>query len=159
VVTGPPNSGKSTFVKNASGEKTTADTKGRDSEPTTIAVDFEMLTEKGFDITLCETPEQPRLDQLIPKKLRHTMGIVLMLDATNPSSLPPVKEMICLLTRRSVPFVIAANKKDLPGSLEAYEIRKALEMKADVPLFFISATRKADVRRVIESLVDSVAQF
>jgi signal recognition particle receptor subunit beta len=58
-----------------------------------------------------------------------------------------------------VPMVIAANKSDLPGRMEETEIRTALGVRHDIPLFFISATRKTDVRHVLESLVDSITQF
>jgi len=87
------------------------------------------------------------------------MGVILMVDATKPQFLPRAKEMIGMLAERNVPMIIAANKTDLPGRMEEKEIRAALGIKAEIPLFFISATNKADVRHVLESLVNSIAQF
>jgi len=159
VVTGPAKSGKSTFVTNASIEGIAVDRVGLDGDPTTVVVDLGILHWKGFDITLYGTPGQQRFDLLIPGMFQHTMGVILIVDATNSPSLPRAKEMIGLLAERRVPMVIAANKKDLPGRMEEKEIRTALGVRDDIPLFFISATRKADVRHVLESLVDSITQF
>ena len=159
VVTGPAKSGKSTFVTNASIEGISVDRVGADGDPTTVVMDLGRLHWKGFDITLYGTPGQPQFDPLIPGMFKHTMGMILMVDATKPQFLPRAKEIIGMLTERSVPMVIAANKTDLPGRMEEKEIRAALGIKAEIPLFFISATNKADVRHVLESLVNSIAQF
>ena len=159
VVTGPAKSGKSTFVTTASIEGMSVDRVGLDGDPTTVAMDFGMLHWKGFDITLYGTPGKPRFDLLIPGMFRHTMGVILMVDATKPRFLPRAKEMIGLLAERNVPMVIAANKTDLPDRMEETEIRTALGVRDNIQIFFISATRKTDVEYVIESLVNSITQF
>ena len=158
VVTGPAKSGKSTFVTNASIEGISVDRVGLDGDSTTVVMDLGLLHWNGFDITLYGTPGQPRFDPLIPGMFKHTMGVILMVDATKPQLLPRAKEMISMLTERSVPIVIAANKKDLPGRMAEKEIRSALGVRDDISLFFISATHKDDVRHVLESLVDSITQ-
>jgi hypothetical protein len=159
VVTGPAKSGKSTFVTNASIEGISVDRVGLDGDSTTVVMDLGMLHWKGFDITLYGTPGQPRFDPLIPGMFKHTMGVILMVDATKPQFLPRAKEMISMLTERSVPIVIAANKKDLPGRMAEKEIRTTLGVRDDIPLFFISATHKDDVRHVLESLINSITQL
>jgi signal recognition particle receptor subunit beta len=146
-------------VTNASIEGIAVDRVGLDGDPTTGVMDLGILHWKGFDITLYGTPGNPRLDLLIPGMFKHTMGVILMVDATKPELLPRAKEMTGLLAERSVPMVIAANKNDLPGRMEEKEIRAALGVRDDIPLFFISATSKSDVRHVLESLVDSITQF
>jgi len=159
VVTGPAKSGKSTFVTNASIEGIAVDRVGINEDAATVVMDLGMLHWKGFDITLYGTPGHPQFDLLISGLSKHTMGVILMVDATKPELLPRAKEMIDMLAERSVPIVVAANKKDLPGKMKEKEIRTALGIRDDVPLFFTSATRKADVRQVLEFLVDSITQF
>ena len=159
VVTGPAKSGKSTFVTNASIEGISVDRMGSDGDLTTVVMDLGVLHWKGFDITLYGTPGQPRFDPLIPGMFKHTMGVILMVDATKPQFLPRAKEMIGMLAERSVPMVIAANKTDLPGRMAEKEIRAALGVRDDISIFFITATQKDDVRHVLESLVDSITQF
>ena len=58
-----------------------------------------------------------------------------------------------------MPIVIAANKHDLPGAADEQAIRSSLGVPGDTPLFFISALKKADAHRVLESMVDRITQF
>ena len=58
-----------------------------------------------------------------------------------------------------MPLVIAANKNDLPHRMNEVEIRTALDLKKNTPVFFISAKRNEDVRFVLESLVEFITQF
>jgi hypothetical protein len=86
------------------------------------------------------------------------MGVVLVIDATRPGLLSSARQLIEKVTVHLTPLVIAANKSDLPGSMDEQEIRKSLGIPADIPVFAISAIRKPDVRFVLESLVDSITQ-
>jgi uncharacterized protein len=159
VVTGPAMSGKSTFVTNASIEGITVDRVGLDGDPSSVVMDLGILHWKGFDITLYGTHGQSRFDLLNPGMFKQTMGVILMVDATKPENFPRAKEMINLLTERRVPMVIAANKKDLLVKMDEREIRTTLGVRDNIPVFFISATKKDDVRCVLEALVDSITQY
>ena len=159
VVTGPAKSGKSTFITSASHAGLSVDRQGLDHDSTTVAMDFGLLDWKGFYITLYGTPGQPRFDLMIPGMFKHAMGVILMVDATKPESLSRAKQMIGLVTERNVPMIIAANKSDLPDRMSEDEIRTALEIRNDIPVVFLSAKRKAEVRHVLESFVDSITQF
>jgi signal recognition particle receptor subunit beta len=87
------------------------------------------------------------------------MGVVLVIDATSPDTMARAKRIIAMVAAHRVPFVIAANKKDLPDLMSESKIRKSLGVLEDIPLIFISATRKADVIFVLESLVDYITRF
>jgi signal recognition particle receptor subunit beta len=159
VVTGPANSGKSTFVTNASDYGESVDRAGVSKTPTTVALDFGWLHWKDFDITLYGTPGQPRFDPIIPQLIKHAMGIVLVLDVTRPDALERARHLIQISKANRLPLVIAANKKDLSHTMDEKGIHKALGIRGDVPVYFISSKNKADVRHVIESLVDCITQF
>jgi uncharacterized protein len=159
VVTGPANSGKSTFVTHASDDGHSIDRKGSDGEETTVAMDFGWLRWKDFDITLYGTPGHTRFDPLLPPYLRHAMGAILVIDATKPDLLPRARHLIEIIVKRRIPYVVAANKNDLPGVMSHAEIRQALGIHDDIPVFSISATRRSDVHFVLESLIDSITQF
>lgn len=159
VVTGPAQSGKSTFVTNASDYGFSVDRRGTTGDATTVAMDFGWLRWKDFDITLYGTPGQPRFDPIIPMLLTHAMGAVLLIDATKPQALEHARHHLRLIRQKRLPMVIVANKSDLPGTMSDSEIRGGLQLPKEVPIFFISATHKADVRLVLESLVDFITQF
>lgn len=159
VVTGPPQSGKSTFVTNASELGLSVDRPGSHGDTTTVAMDFGWLYWKDFNITLYGTPGEPRFDPMLPILLKNAMGVVLMIDATKPAQLARARQLIETISEHRMPIVVAANKKDLPGKMPESEIRTALKIKTDVPVFFVSSTNKEEVRFVLESLVDSITQF
>jgi len=159
VVTGPPGSGKSTFVASVSKHSCSVDRAGLSGETTTVAMDFGWLHWKDFDITLYGTPGQPRFDLSIPMLLKNAMGAVMVIDITKPDSLPRAKHLISLISERRIPMVIAANKDDLPHGLSEAEIRTALALNKDIPVFFISSKKSEEVRFVLESLVDSITRL
>jgi signal recognition particle receptor subunit beta len=80
-------------------------------------------------------------------------------DATNRDQLARARHLYKIITRRHVPLVVAANKKDLPGLMSEEEIRKGIGTGKNVPVFLISAHQKDDVRAVLESLVNSITRF
>lgn len=159
VVTGPAQGGKSTFVANASDMGFSVDRHGPDGEKTTVAMDFGWLKSKDFEITLYGTPGQERFDPVVPMLFSRAMGAVLLVDATRPETLERARYHLRLIKERHLPHVIAANKCDLPGATGDREIRTRLGIHDEVPVFFISAHRKADVRLVVESLVDSITHL
>ncbi len=159
VVTGPAKAGKSTLITTASHDGLSVDRLGLDQDSTTVAMDFGLLEWKGFIITLYGTPGQPRFDLMIPGMFNHAMGVILMVDATKPESLSRAKEMKGLVKGRNMPMIIAANKGDLPDRMSEAEIRKGLGIRKDIPVVFISAKQKAEVRHLLESFVDSITQF
>jgi len=91
--------------------------------------------------------------------LKNAMGAVMVIDITKPDSLPRAKYLISLISERRIPMVIAANKNDLPHGLSEAEIRTALALNKDIPVFFISSKKSEDVRVVLESLVDSIPRL
>ena len=158
VVTGPAHSGKSTFVTNSSDFGISIDRRDTMGDPTTVAMDFGWLRWQDFDITLYGTPGQIRFDPVVPKLLNNAMGAVLLIDATKPQALERALHYIQLIREKHLPMVVAANKADLHDTMSESEIRKRLNLSREVPIYFISATRKADVRFVLESLVDVISK-
>ena len=159
VVIGPPESGKSRFVANATELGMSVDSTGPEGDVTTVAMDFGWLHWKDFDITLYGTPGQPRFDPMLPVILHNAMGVVLLVDATNHEQLTRARHLFKTITKMHVPIIVAANKKDLPGLISEEEIRKSIGIGANIPVLMISALQKDDVRDVLESLVDSITRF
>jgi len=159
VVTGPPNSGKSRFVLNATALGVSVDRVGCDGPGVTTAMDFGWLHWEDFDITLYGTPGLPRFDAMLPGVLRNAMGAVLLVDATDCEQLPRAKQLFTTITKMHLPVIVAATKKDIPGVMGEDEIRTGLGIEKDVPVFLISALQKNDVRDVLECLVASITRI
>jgi signal recognition particle receptor subunit beta len=159
LVTGPAQSGKSTFVANATEGCRPVDRTGQERDPVSEVMDYGWLRWRDFDITLHGTPGPAEYDPLIPPALKHAMGVVLIIDATKPDTFPRARHLIGMISKKKVPFVIAANKNDLPGSIAAGKIRNDLGIPNTIPVYPIAATRPADVHQVLEALVDYITQY
>ncbi|MCQ1538871.1 GTP-binding protein [Methanocalculus taiwanensis] len=160
VVTGPSNSGKTTFVKNISESGMSVDRLGLLGTPTTVALDIGHMASKGFDINIYGTPGQERFDPIIPQLARNAMGVILMVDVTRPDLMSRALKLKKIVEGNTVvPIIVVANKADLAYSVTKEEIRAALEVRADTPVYFISAFERRQCRDVIDSMVDQITRF
>ena len=159
VVTGPANSGKSTFVATATKGTKPAGTAVQDYEPVPEIMDFGWLRWRDFNISICGTPGQAQHDPLIPPALKLAMGAVIVVDATKPDTFMRARHLIDMIERKKIPFVVAANKSDLSGSLSPGRIRSEMNIAKKIPVVAVSATRETDVHSVLESLVDYITQY
>jgi hypothetical protein len=159
IVTGPPSSGKSTFVTNASDRGLSVDRGDIDGFKTTVAMDLGWLHLRGFDITLFGTPGQPRFDPIMPQIIRNAMGIIMVIDATRPDTLPRARDLLTLAYAARIPVVVAMNKADLPHQVNERQVRESLKIKDTIPVFFISSLRRSDVHSVLESMIDQITRY
>ncbi|MBR1368023.1 hypothetical protein RJ53_00350 [Methanocalculus chunghsingensis] len=160
VVTGPPDTGKSTFVRNVSEAGMSVDRLGLLGTPTTVALDIGHMASKGFDINIYGTPGQERFDPIIPQLARNAMGVILMVDVTRPDLMPRARELKGIVEGNTVvPIIVVANKADLTYSVTEEMIRSELQIRDDTPVFFISAIERKQCRDVINSMVDQITKF
>lgn len=159
IVTGPPSSGKSTFVNNACDMGLSVDRNNLKGVSTTVAMDLGWLHLKGFDINIYGTPGRPRFDPIMPQLFKSAMGAVLVIDVTSPESLDRARQLLDIIQQSLVPVVVAANKSDLPHKLDEEEIKDSLELPEETLVFFISATEPLDVINVVEMLVDQILMY
>lgn len=158
IVTGPPSSGKTTFVENASDRGLSADRGDLDGSRTTVTMDLGWLHLRGFDITLFGTPGQPRFDPIMPQIIRNAMGVIMIIDVTRPDSLPRARDLLTLVYAARIPLVVAMNKADLPHQMDERQVRESLKLRDEIPVFFISSFRRSDVYSVLESMVDRITR-
>jgi hypothetical protein len=155
LVTGPQGSGKSRFVRTAStlsaGKYVSVDRMG-----TTVAGDHAQVTIKGFSVDLFGTPGQKRFIPMLKAFSEDAMGIVVVVDSADTASFECASKMLMRANMESVPYIIAANKRDAKGSLDPDEIRKRMAVPDDVPIMGICATKDDDVRRVLEMIIGMV---
>lgn len=160
VVTGPAQSGKTTFVANASDHGLTVDgTDMKGVSTTTVAMDLGRLSTKGFDITIYGTPGHARFDPIISQLVRRAMGIILLVDATRPDSLPRAKDLLIAAHGHNLPLVVAITKNDLLHDMTDDLVRTALGIRPEVPVYFISNLEPSEVRGVVSALIDHITQF
>ncbi len=148
LVTGPYNAGKSSFVHAVSNKAISVDRLG-----TTVALDHGKVEYKGFTIDIFGTPGQERFDPLLKVLGSEALGVILVVDSTKPETFPRAKQLLEKTTRFGLPYVVAANKQDLPNALKPEEIRRLMHLPKDVPIIPTVATKGVGVYEVLDALI------
>ncbi|HDH41660.1 MAG TPA: GTP-binding protein [Candidatus Altiarchaeales archaeon] len=141
LVTGAYNSGKSSFVHSASTRAVSVDRVG-----TTIALDHGHVDYAGFSVDLFGTPGQERFDPILELLGGESLGVIAMVDSTNPQSLIRVKTMLEKSKSVGLPVVVAANKADFEGAMGPDEIREKMSLSAEIPIIQVTAEDLSKVR-------------
>jgi len=153
VITGPYNSGKSTFVSTISKSSVSVDFMG-----TTVALDFGILSIGGISAHVFGTPGQERFDEILSYLAKEALGVILIVDSTRPETFERAREMLEKLYLKDVPIVVAANKQDLEGALPPEKVRELLKLPKGIPVVPTVAYERNSVFRVFEKLYEIISQ-
>jgi len=150
LVTGPFSAGKSTVVKSLSKSSVSVDRLG-----TTVAFDYGNVDLLGLEAELLGTPGQERFEFIFRIFAREVSGVLLVIDSTRPEELPRARQMLDLVGS-SVPYVIVANKSDLPSAMNEGQIREGMQLAETVPVIFTVATEGKGVRDAMRILAEMI---
>ena len=78
-----------------------------------------------------------------------------MIDSTREDELARARQMLALVGP-SVPFVVLANKSDLPGAMTEPRIRAGMELAESVPIVFTVASEGKGVREALQILAEMI---
>lgn len=163
VVTGPFNSGKTTFIGSiseidvVSTERLTR-SEGEESDLTTVAMDFGRITlPNGFIIHLYGTPGQERFDFMWEILSEGMLGYVVLIDGSDPGTFGEGKEIIRKFSEMSDrPFVIGLTRGDDKGCVGEVRLLEALSPMDGVEVVKCDARRVKDVKDVLIALLELV---
>ena len=162
IVTGPFNSGKTAFVSTISDiavvtteKKITTEDRGIKNE-TTVAMDYGRVEIDGKVLHLSGTPGQTRFNFMWDILAREMNAFVVLVDSTDRPSFPDAAELISQFSSfHAVPYLVAANKSDLPGaSLD--EVRRGTNAGPDVTVMPLVATQRSSVRQVLLQVIELI---
>ena len=162
VVTGPFASGKTRFIKAISEidvvtteRRITRRIEGVSKRTTTVAMDYGRVTLGDSALHLHGTPGQARFDFMWDILMKEMDGFVLLVDSTDMETMGEARELIELFSSpHPAPYVVAANKQDLPEAARPEKLRRALGIPPNILIMPCVATRKTSVRQVLLQLVD-----
>jgi uncharacterized protein len=164
VVTGPFNSGKTEFIQSVSEinvvsteRKITSDAE-RVKSTTTVAMDFGRITvDQDLVLYLFGTPGQKRFDFMWEILSEGMLGFIVMVDSTRPETFREARSILeTFRAYAPTPYVVAANKQDLPDAWELEDIRLALRLGSNVKLLPCVAKKKEAVKTVLLELLYSI---
>ena len=153
LVTGPYHAGKTTIVHKISSRAVSVQRMG-----TTIALDFGHIDYEGFSMDLFGTVGQPRFDPILDILGGEALGVLLVIDSTKPEEFPRAMEMMRKAGVHGLPYVVIANKQDLPGALSAEEVRRRMRIPKDVPVVEAIATEGKNLMKALSLLLKKLIE-
>ncbi len=167
VITGPFSSGKTEFISSISeidmvtterGITTAAEKMVKDS--TTVAMDFGRITvDEDLVLYLFGTPGQRRFDFMWEVLAEGMLGFIVMVDSTKPETFREAKSILeTFRAYASTPYVIAANKQDMPDAWNTDDLRIALRIEDHVKLLPCVAKDKESVKAVLLELLYAILE-
>ena len=161
VITGPFNSGKTEFVKSASDIPVVETEKNITTEDrgikatTTVAMDFGRVMMDGDTLHLFGTPGQTRFMFMWEILAKEMNGFIVLVDSTDKPSFPEAAELIEQFSSFvDVPYMVVANKSDLPGAITPEEIADTIGIARNIPRCV--ATNKETVHAVLKQVMTLV---
>lgn len=157
-VAGPPDAGKTTFVRTVS-EITPLDTDvNSEGRKTTIAFDFGVIKiDNQREIHVYGLPGEDRFSFIWEIVKRGALGFIYLIPATGYDILDIITHYKTLIKIANLPHIVAITKVDLQP-LEAgdmFRIAKSLGMD-DKQIFTLDPRNKKDVKAIIERLIEKV---
>lgn len=150
LVTGPFNAGKSTVVRSLAERAISIDRMG-----TTVAFDYGNVNLSGIEADLFGTPGQERFEFIFKIFAREVTGVLLVVDATRPEDFERAKYMLELIGTR-IPYVVLANKSDLPGALTVEQIARRMALVEGTPVVATVATQDSGLREALLILAEMI---
>jgi small GTP-binding protein len=166
VVTGPFAAGKTTLIRTISEitvlstEQGISDETATRKQGTTVAMDFGRISiDRDLVLYLFGTPGQDRFEFMWDILGEGMLGYLLVIDATDPDSLAQARPILTAFSRMaSVPHVVALNRADQPGAIDAARVRAELPLAPDAPVVACDATDKESVKNVLLALLYAVVE-
>ncbi len=131
LVAGHFNAGKTTFIKTISSgkalsteKKTYATEEALVKDLTTTAMDYGRIKIGKWELSVYGIPGQERFSFMWDVLSKRTDAYIFMVDSSDPSRWEEtLKQMDRFLSKTEAPYVICANKTDLPSARPVEEVR------------------------------------
>ncbi|MCB0208202.1 MAG: ATP/GTP-binding protein [Anaerolineae bacterium] len=166
VITGPFSAGKTEFIQSVSEidvvatERKISSDAERVKEDTTVAMDFGRITvDDDLGLYLFGTPGQRRFDFMWEILSEGMLGFIVLVDSVRPETFREARHILEVFSSyASTPYVIAANKQDLPDAWSPEDVRIALKIDRDVKVLGCVARDKETVKNVLLELLYSILE-
>ena len=164
VVTGPFNAGKTEFIQTVSEidvvstERKISSEAERIKDATTVAMDFGRITvDDTLVLYLFGTPGQKRFDFMWEILSEGMLGFIVMVDSARPETFREARSILeTFRAYAPTPYVVAANKQDVPDAWEIDDMRIALRLDPNIKLLPCVSIEKESVKEVLLELLGSI---
>ena len=166
VVTGPFSAGKTELINSVSEidvvstERRISDESRAAKEQTTVAMDFGRITvDDELVLYLFGTPGQKRFDFMWEILSEGMLGFIVVIDSVKPETFREARYILDVFKDYAgTPYVVAANKQDLPDAWSPEDLRIALRIDKDVKVLPCVAREKEQVKGVLLELLYTILE-
>ncbi|OQY48741.1 MAG: GTP-binding protein [Anaerolineaceae bacterium 4572_78] len=167
VVTGPFSAGKTQFIRSISEIDVVSTERGLSADAergvkdeTTVAMDFGRITiDDDLILYLFGTPGQRRFDFMWEILTEGMLGFIVLIDSVRPETFREAKHILEVFRGYAeTPYVVAANKQDLPDAWSVEDLRIALKIDRNIKVLECVAVDKESVKEVILELLYSILE-
>ncbi|MFX1365181.1 MAG: GTPase [Promethearchaeota archaeon] len=159
LVSGPLQSGKSSYIKALDPNALNVEAKGKDEKFYTVGMDLGSIKLNGFDCYLFGTPGLLRFSIMRNIVTNGSDGIVFIFDAVAPEkddSAIVILNSIRKLLPSNTPVVFLANKQDVEGARSPEVIQAQNYLPEDSKIFPTSTKTGMNIRESITYLVNHI---
>lgn len=166
VVTGPFNSGKTSFIASVSEidvvstERKISSEIERVKETTTVAMDFGRITvDDDLVLYLFGTPGQKRFDFMWEILSEGMLGFIVMVDSSRSETFREAKSILHTFRAYApTPYVVAANKQDMEDAWSVDDLRLALKLDRNIKMLPCVTSDKESVKAVLLELLYTILE-
>ncbi len=166
VVTGPFNAGKTQFIRTiseidvVSTESKISSKDERVKEETTVAMDFGRITiDDDLVLYLFGTPGQKRFNFMWEILSEGMLGFIVLVDSARPETFREARHILQVFRNYApTPYVVAANKQDMPDAWSPDDLRIALKIDPEVKIVPCVGTDKEYVKGAILELLYTILE-
>jgi signal recognition particle receptor subunit beta len=121
-------------------------------------MDFGRITvDEDLVLYLFGTPGQKRFDFMWEILSEGMLGFIVMVDSTRPETFREARSILeTFRAYAPTPYIVAANKQDLPDAWEIEDMRLALRLDTKVKLLPCIAVDKESVKAILLELLYSI---
>ncbi|MFX0038062.1 MAG: GTPase [Candidatus Heimdallarchaeota archaeon] len=159
LVSGPLQSGKSSYIKALDDNALNVEAKGKDDKFYTVAMDLGSVKLNGFDVFLFGTPGLLRFSVMRSICTSGSDGVVFLFDAAAPEkddSAIVILNSIRKILPQNIPMVFLANKQDIEGARPPEVIRSQNYLPEDTKIFPTSTKDNLNIKESITFLVNHI---
>ena len=159
TVSGPTQSGKSSFIKYFDDKALNVEAKARDNKYYTVGMDLGSVKLNGFDVFLFGTPGLLRFNVMRDVVAQGADGLVFLFDAAHPEK---DEDAIVILNsiRKTIgfdtPIVYLANKQDVAGARHNEIVRSQNYLRDDAMIFPTSTRTGENCNFALKYVVNQI---
>ncbi|MFX1256515.1 MAG: ADP-ribosylation factor-like protein [Promethearchaeota archaeon] len=156
VITGPLQSGKSSYIKYLDNNALNIQVKGKDNRNYTVGMDLGSLKINGFNVSLFGTPGLLRFKIMRNIINNGADGFIFIFDAAHPETDKNAISILNSIRNKDAPIVYIANKQDQDEARSPKVIIEQNFLPKECKIFPTSTKTGLNIKESMKSLINEI---